>query len=74
MNIAASASSPNSITLIDVSTGAYMGSIYITSGTIIGQPLVSPDLIVVTYQEGGSTYISKYSTETKAFKGRQRIG
>lgn len=71
--LTASASSPHSITLIDVATGAYMGSIYVTSGNIIGQPLVSPDMIVVTYQEGGSTYINKYSTSTRAFMSRQRI-
>lgn len=71
--LTASASSSHAITLIDVHTGAYMGSIYVTSGSIIGQPLVSADMIVVTYQEGGVTYINKYSTDTKAFMGRQRI-
>lgn len=64
----------HSITILDAVDGSYYGTLYITSGQIIGQPIVSPQTIVVSYQEGGHTYMNTYSTETRAFIQRLQIG
>ena len=39
---------PHSVSLYDAETGSYEGVIYVTSGTIIGTPIVSPKSISVT--------------------------
>lgn len=73
-NYNAIAKDAHSITILDAVDGSYYGTLYITSGQIIGQPIVSPQTIVVSYQEGGHTYMNTYSTETRAFIQRLQIG
>lgn len=73
-NYTALAKDPHSITIIDAADGSYYGTLYVTSGQIIGQPLVSPQTIVVSYQEAGHTYMNTYATETRAFVQRVQIG
>lgn len=56
------ANSKNSISLYD-ETGGYRGTIFVTSGEIIGQPIVSAKTITVTYTEGGNNYMNVYDAE-----------
>lgn len=63
----------HSITILDAVDGSFYGTLYITSGTIVGQPMVSPQTIVVSYQEGGHTYMNTYVTDTRAFVQRIQI-
>lgn len=58
---------PHSISLYDVDNGSYEGVIYVTSGTIIGTPIVTSKSITVTYTESGSTYMSVFDLPSKAF-------
>ena len=44
---------PHSIALYDAQSGAYEGVIYITSGTIIGMPIVTPKSVSVQFTENG---------------------
>lgn len=57
------ANSKNSISLYDVESGGYRGTIFVTSGEIIGQPIVSAKTITVTYTEGGNNYMNVYDAE-----------
>lgn len=70
MAITAVAGDPHSITLLEVGSGTFQGTLYITSGNIIGQPMVSGNTIVVNYQEGGHTYMNSYAADTKMFLNR----
>lgn len=58
---------PHSITLFDASTGAYDGIIYVTSGSIIGSPIITPSSVSVTFTENGSTYMSIFDLPSKRF-------
>lgn len=58
---------PHSITLFDASTGAYEGIIYVTSGSIIGSPIINPSSVSVTFTENGSTYMSIFDLPSKRF-------
>ena len=58
---------PHSICLYDASTGSDEGIIYVTSGSIIGNPVVTPTNVSVTYTENGSNYISIFDLPSKAF-------
>lgn len=58
---------PHSISIYDVATGGYRGIIYVTSGSIIGNPIVTAKNISVTFTENGKTYISTYEMPSRAF-------
>ena len=58
---------PHSICLYDASTGSYEGIIYVTSGSIIGNPVVTPNSVSVTFTEHGSTYMSVFDLPSKTF-------
>jgi hypothetical protein len=58
---------PHSICLYDASTGSYEGIIYVTSGSIVGTPIISPKNVTVTYTENGSTYMSIFELPSKRF-------
>ncbi len=57
------ANNRNSITLYNAETGAYVKTIFVTSGEIIGQPIVSAKTIIVTYTERGSNYMNVYDAQ-----------
>lgn len=59
--------SPQSVALYDAQTGAYEGVIYITSGTIIGMPIVTPKSLTVQYTENGSSYMVMYDLPSRNF-------
>lgn len=59
------ANNKNSISLYDVENGGYRGTIFVTTGEIIGQPIVSPKTITVTYTEGGNNYMNVYDSERR---------
>lgn len=71
--LTAVAKDTHSITIIDTVSGGYKATIYVTSGTIVGQPVVSANTILVTYQEGGNTFSNTYSTESLAFMQRLQL-
>lgn len=58
---------PHSISIYDVATGGYRGIIYVTSGTIIGSPIVTAKNVSVTFTENGRTYISTYEMPSRSF-------
>ncbi len=64
---------PHSVSLYDAETGSYEGVIYVTSGTIIGTPIVSPKSISVTCSESGCTYLTIYDLPSKSFNKKIKI-
>lgn len=66
-NITVVVKDPHSIGLYDVDTGAYLGIIYVTSGSIIGTPIVTHPNVTIVTQENGSMYMTTYDLGTKAF-------
>ena len=67
------AANQHSISVYDVSTGNYYSSIFVTSGQIIGQPIVSAKTITVTFNEGGSNYMAVYDSQSLNFIRRQSL-
>lgn len=64
---------PHSISLYDVDSGQYLGIIYVTSGAIVGSPLISQKTVSVTSNEGGAMYMTTYDLTTRAFVRKIRI-
>lgn len=67
------ASNAHNITIYEVETGNYFSSINVTSGQIIGQPIVSANTITVTFTEDGCNYMSVYDAKTLNFIRRQSL-
>jgi hypothetical protein len=67
------AGNEHNISVYDAISGNYVSSIFITSGKIIGQPIVSAKTITVTYNEGGSNYMAVYDAETLSFIRNQSL-
>lgn len=67
------ASNEHNISIYEVESGTYHTSIFVTSGKIIGQPIVSAKTITVTFNEGGSNYMSVYDAESLRFIRRQSL-
>lgn len=67
------ASNPHNITIYDASSGNYISSINVTSGQIIGQPIVSANTITVTFTEGGCNYMSVFDAQSLNFIRRQTL-
>lgn len=63
----------HSVSLYDAETGGYEGVIYVTSGTIIGTPIINSKNVTVTYTENGSTYMSVFDLPSKAFNKKIHI-
>lgn len=66
-NITATVQDPHSISLYDVDNGAYLGIIYVTSGSIVGSPIISQKNVTVTIQENGLMYMCTYDMTNKSF-------
>jgi hypothetical protein len=58
---------PHSLSLYDVKTGSYQGVIYVTSGAIVGQPIISGKTLNVSFQEGGKLYMSTYELPSRSY-------
>lgn len=67
MAYTATASNEHSISIYNAETGAYQTSVFVTTGKIIGQPIVSSETISVTFNERGCNYMSVYNAKTLAF-------
>lgn len=67
------ANNKNSITLYDVESGKYDKTIFVTTGEIIGQPIVSAKTITVTFTEGGCNYMNVYDAQNHKFIRRQTL-
>lgn len=63
----------HSISLYNVSDGMYKGTLFITNGTIIGQPITSADSVTVTYNEGGFNYMNTYKLPGLQFKSKIKL-
>jgi hypothetical protein len=61
------AANQHNITVYDASSGNYVSSINVTSGQIIGQPIVSANTITVTFTEGGCNYRSVFDAHSLNF-------
>ena len=53
--------------------GNYISSINVTSGQIIGQPIISANTITVTFTEGGCNYMSVFDAQSLNFIRRQTL-
>ena len=58
---------PHAVSLYDAETGSYEGVIYVTSGTIIGTPIINSKNVTITHTEHGNTYMSVFDLPSKAF-------
>lgn len=67
------ANNNNSISIYEVDSGNYVTSIFITSGQIIGQPIVSANTITVTYTESGANYMSVFDSKSLNFVRKQSL-
>lgn len=72
-NITVTVQNPHSISLYDVDTGNYLGVIFVTSGSILGSPIISQQNVTVTFQENGIMYMSTFEMTTKKFVRKIRI-
>lgn len=72
-NFTAAVLDSHSITLYDAETGGYEGIIYVTSGSIIGTPIISSSTVSVTFTENGFTYMSIFNLPSKSFKTKYRL-
>jgi hypothetical protein len=68
------ASNQHNMTIYDAVSGNYIASINVTSGQIIGQPIMSANTITVTFNEGGCNYMSVYDAKSLNFLRRQSLG
>jgi hypothetical protein len=66
-------SDPHILSLYDAQAGDYDGILYVTSGSIIGQPVVTADKLTVTYSENGLTYMNMYKLPSKDFERKIQI-
>ena len=64
---------PHSISLYDVDSGRYLGIIYVTSGSIVGSPIISQKTVSVTSNESGIMYMTTYDMSTRAFIRKIRV-
>lgn len=64
---------PHSISLYDAETGSYEGVIYVTSGSIVGTPIVNAKNVSITFVEGGRTFMCIYDLPSKAFNKKIAI-
>ena len=58
---------PHSLAVYDVKSGAYQGIIYVTSGTIVGQPIITEKQLTVSFQQNGRLYMGTYALPSRAF-------
>ena len=58
---------PHSVALYDTQTGVYEGIIYVTSGTIVGMPIVTPTTLTVQCLESGLMYMAIYELPSRVF-------
>lgn len=72
-NITVTVQDTHSLSLYDVATGQYLGIIYVTSGSIVGSPIISQTTVTVTCQENGIMYMSTYELPTKKFVRKIRV-
>ena len=70
---AASIKDSHSVALYDAQTGGYEGVIYVTSGSIIGTPIISTKTVSITHLENGSTYMSVYDLPSRSFNKKIKI-
>jgi hypothetical protein len=67
------ASNQHNMSIYDAENGGYIASINVTSGQIIGQPIVSANTITVTYNERGQNYMAVYDAKNLGFLRRQSL-
>lgn len=73
-NITVVVKDPHSISLFDAESGQYLGVIYVTSGSIVGSPIISQKIVTVTSQENGMMYMTTYDLTTRSFVKKISIG
>ena len=61
------------INIYDARTGSFISCINVTSGCIIGSPMVSSDTISVVFEERGHRYMNVYDGRTLSFLRRQSL-
>lgn len=64
---------PHSVSLYDVNSGQYLGIIYVTSGSIVGSPIISQKTVSVTSNESGVMYMTTYDMTTRSFVRKIRV-
>lgn len=64
---------PHSLSLFDAGNGQYLGIIYVTSGSIVGNPIVSQKDVSVTVQENGVMYMISYNMTNRSLLRKVRV-
>lgn len=72
-NITVVVQNPHSIGLYDAESGQYLGIIFVTSGSIVGNPIISQKIVNVTSQENGILYMTTYDLKSRALVRKIRI-
>lgn len=63
----------HSISLYTTGSNVFKGILFITSGSIIGQPINNGDSLTVTYNEGGFNYMNTYKLPGLQFKSKIQL-
>ena len=64
---------PHVLGIYEADTGNYCGILYVTSGTIVGQPIISSDKLSVNYIENGNSFINVYELPSRNFVRKIQI-
>ena len=67
------ASTKHNIAIYDAESGNFVKSIFITTGEIIGQPIISAKTITVTYSERGSNWMSVFDGQSHNLIRKQSL-
>lgn len=67
------ASTKHNIGIYDAETGNYVKSLFVTTGEIIGQPIISAKTITVAYTEGGNNWMAVFDVNTHNLIRKQSL-
>lgn len=63
----------HSVVVMDAATGNFRGSCFVTSGEIVGQPAQSGNIVTITCQESGKTWVKVYDLPSMNFRRQNSI-
>lgn len=67
------ASTKHNIGIYDAESGNYIKSLFVTTGEIIGQPIISAKTITVTYTEGGNNWMAVFDINSHNLIRKQSL-
>ena len=72
-NLTVVAKDQHSVNIYTSGDGVFKGTLFITTGTIIGQPINNGDSFTITYNEGGFNYMNTYKLPGLQFKSKIKL-